>query len=172
MASLEKELYEPVRAALDREFASIGRSVVTETAATKGLGESIKALIPIGSDILFRFLNLKPDIIGYAERHDGRALFTVEVKPGKPTVKDIYQAKLYKELFGAGIGFLITSAPIPEELKRLIRNRPTILMSAEWHQFELLALGQFDLATGRFVDWIGSYSLEPNPFAHLSKLGL
>jgi hypothetical protein len=82
-----------------------------------------KALIPIGSDILFRFLNLKPDIIGYAERHDGRALFTVEVKQGKPTVKDIYQAKLYKELFGAGIGFLITSAPIPEELKRLIRNR-------------------------------------------------
>jgi hypothetical protein len=172
MPSLEKELYEPVRAALHREFASIGRGVVSETAASKGLGESIKALIPVGGDILFRFLSLKPDIIGYAQRRDGRELFTVEVKRGKATVRDIYQAKLYKELFGAGIGFLIVSGPIPEELKRLIRNRPTILMSAEWHEFELLALGQFDPATGEFADWVGSHSLDPSPFTHLSKLGL
>jgi len=42
----EKDLYEPVKAALDRSFASIGKITVIETAATKGLGESFKALIP------------------------------------------------------------------------------------------------------------------------------
>jgi hypothetical protein len=30
------------------------------------------------------------------------------------TIEDIYQAKLYKEVFGARYGFLITANPIPE----------------------------------------------------------
>jgi hypothetical protein len=56
MSIKEKELYEPVRAALERSFAAIGKTVVCETAATKGLGEPLKALIPPEKEILFSFL--------------------------------------------------------------------------------------------------------------------
>jgi len=36
-------------------------------------------------------------------------MFTVEVKDGRPTPSDIYQAKMYKEIYGATFGFLIVT---------------------------------------------------------------
>ena len=85
MAIKEKELYQPVRAALERSFAAIGERTVSETGATKGLGEPLNALIPPGLDILFRFLNRKPDIAGYVESNLGNVIFTAEVKRGSLT---------------------------------------------------------------------------------------
>ena len=37
-----------MKAAIERSFASIGKTIVCETAAPKGLGEALKALIPPG----------------------------------------------------------------------------------------------------------------------------
>lgn len=145
MAIKEKELYEPVRAALERSFAAIGTRTVSETGATKGLGEPLKALIPQGQEILFRFLNRKPDIVGYAENNQGNSIFTAEVKRNTLAVGDIYQPKMYKELFGATFGFLISTQPVPEELKRLLCRISIILMSAVDYTFHFLALARFDL---------------------------
>jgi hypothetical protein len=170
MSTKEKDLYEPVRAALERSFAAIGRTTVSETGATKGLGEPLKALIPPNLEILFRFLNRKPDIVGYAESKHGNQIFTAEVKRGSLTIQDIYQAKMYKELFGATFGFLIGTQPVPEELKRLLRNIPIILLSAGDYTFHFLALARFDLDTGTFSDWFQNYPQDTDPFTHLKKL--
>jgi hypothetical protein len=67
-----------------------------------------------------------------------------EVKRGGLTVQDIYQAKMYKELLGDTFGFLVGTKPIPEELKRLLRRIPIMLMSAGDYTFKFLALGRFD----------------------------
>ena len=170
MAIKEKELYEPVRTALERSFAAIGKKAVSETGATKGLGEPLKALIPPGLEILFRFLNRKPDIAGYVESNVGNVIFTAEVKRGSLTIQDIYQAKMYKELFGATFGFLIGTEPVAEELKRLLRNIPIILLSVGDHTFHFLALARFDLASGTFTEWFMNYPQETDPFAHLKSL--
>ena len=170
MSIKEKELYEPVRAALERSFTAIGKTTVSETGATKGLGEPLKALIPPGLEILFRFLNREPDIVGYAEGKLRNEIFTAEVKRGSLTIQDVYQAKMYKELFGATFGFLISTQPIKEELKRLLRNIPIILMSAGDYTFHFLALARFDLENGTFADWFAFQSQDSDPFTHLKSL--
>ncbi len=170
MAIMEKELYEPVRAALERSFAAIGKRTISETGATKGIGNPLKALIPPGLEILFRFLNRKPDIAGYVESNRGNQIFTAEVKRRSLTVQDIYQAKMYKELFGATFGFLIGTEPVAEELKRLLRNIPIILMSAGDYTYHFLALARFDLDSGAFTDWFMNSSETTDPFTHLKSL--
>ncbi len=169
MTVKEKELYEPVRGALERAFEGIGKRAVSETGATKGLGEQLKALIPQGQEILFRFLTRKPDIIGYVEGGLGNTIFTAEVKRGGLTVQDIYQAKMYKEMFGATFGFLVGTEPIPEELKRLLRRIPIMLMSAGDYTFNFLALARFDFESGAFTEWYANFQ-DADPFAHLKNL--
>lgn len=156
MTVKEKDLYEPVRAALERAFDRIGERAVSETGATKGLGEQLKALIPQGHEILFRFMMRKPDIVGYVEGRPEITIFIAEVKRGGLTVQDIYQAKMYKELLGATFGFLIGTEPIPEELKRLLRRIPIMLMSAGDYTFNFLALGRFDFESRAFTEWYAS----------------
>lgn len=170
MSKKEKELYEPVKYALERAFQSIGKHAVCETAATAGFGDQMKAVIPSGSEILFRYMNLRPDIAGIVEPAGITTMLTVEVKLGSPTIKDVYQAKLYKEVFGATLGFLIATGAIPEEMKRLCCLRPTILHSFDHYNFSLFAIGQFDPEARRFVDWLGTHSLDPDPFKHLNML--
>jgi len=170
MSAKEKDLYEPAKDALERAFASFGKRAVSETAASTGFGEQMKALVPSGSEILFRYMNLRPDIVGFVEPALLPTMFTVEVKLGSPTIRDVYQAKLYKEVFGATLGFLITTKPIPEELKRLFGIRQTILYSFDHYTFSLFAIGQFETESGVFVDWLGTHSLDSDPFKHLSKL--
>jgi hypothetical protein len=170
MSHKEKDLYQPVIAALDRSFSSINKDTFIETAATKGLGESFKALIPRGREIAFRFSNLQPDIVGYVKHSRGNDLFTVEVKRGSPTPRDIYQAKMYKELYGATFGFLIVTAPITVEIKRLVASIPIILMSAGDHTFNFLAIGCFDPNTREFTDWLTGPFIHIAPFNHLRRL--
>ena len=170
MSIKEKELYEPVRAALERSFAEIGKTIVSETRATRGLGEPLKALIPPGKEILFRFLNSKPDIAGYAVTDRGNQFFVAEVKRGVLTIQDVYQIKMYKEVFGATFGFLISTQPIMEELKRLLRTVPIVLLSVADYTFNFLALGQFDLEAGTFTDWFLNWPQDTDPFTHLKSL--
>jgi len=166
----EKELCEPVRAALELSFAAIGKKTFSETGATKGLGEPLKALIPQGLEIIFRYLNLKPDIIGYVETNRGKEIFTAEVKLGGLKVQDIYQAKMYREVYRATFGFLIGTQPVTEELKRLVRSLPNILHSSGDYTFNFLALARFDLESSTFTDWFASYGQGTDPFSHLEGL--
>ena len=83
----------------------------------------------------------------------------MEVKERIEKLDDIYQAKLYKEVFDAKYGFLITADPIPEEIKRLCRATVNILRSASDSTYRFLAIGQFDPENRQFVDWF-----EKDPF--------
>lgn len=155
----EKDLYEPIKVALENLLAGTGRSFHLEITATKGLSERLKASIPDGKEIVFTFLKKRPDLFGFLEGQYAHDLITVEVKEGAVKLEDIYQAKLYKEVLGAKCGFLITTGPILEEVKRLCRSTFDILRSAADSSYRFLAIGQFDKDTNEFVDWF-----EENPF--------
>jgi len=153
----EADLYNPVQQKLGERLSGRAPNFCLETTA-RGFSERIKAAIPPGREIVFNFLKWKPDIMGLVVREFQTDLITVEVKEKILKIDDIYQAKMYKEVLGARYGFLVTAAPIPEELKRLCGATPSILHSIEDSTFRFLAMAQFHL-TGGFIDWF-----EENPF--------
>lgn len=153
----EADLYDPVLRKLSEQFSGIGSSSYLETSA-KGFTEQIKAAIPPNRDILFKFLNRKPDILGFVAREYRKDFITVEIKEKSLKLDHVYQAKMYKEVFGARYGFLVTAAEIPEELKRLCKATPSILRSIDDGSFRFLAIARFFGGHG-FIDWF-----EENPF--------
>src|SRR5438876_965860 len=97
----EADLYNPVEAKLAEQLSAVAANFYLETGAAKGFSETVKAAIPSGREIIFSFLGRRPDIIGYVSREYAKDLITVEVKEKTLTIEDIYQAKMYKEVFGA-----------------------------------------------------------------------
>jgi hypothetical protein len=165
----EAELYEPIMSCLRGSFAAVGKSVHLEIAATKGLSEKVKRAIPMGKEIVFSFLRQhRPDIIGVIEGEGVlNPLVIVEVKAKSLTLDDVYQAKQYKEVLEARGGILVTVHPIPEDLRRLCAQNWDILCSASDSAYKFLAICQFDIAPGKFIDWF-----RDNPFQreHFWKL--
>ncbi|GAH95239.1 unnamed protein product, partial [marine sediment metagenome] len=79
---------------------------------------------------VFSFLRTaSPDLTGFvlkngvdistASRLDVESFITVEVKPTRITLQDIYQAKMYGDLFYAKYALLISPEIIGEEIRRL-----------------------------------------------------
>ena len=154
----EADWYDAIQNKLGEQFSGVVDNLHLDTGAAKGFSETVKAAIPASREIVFSFLRRRPDIIGYVSREHAKDLITVEVKEKSLTIEDIYQAKMYKELFGARYGFLITVSPIPEALKRLCKQTYSILHSADDDIYRFLAIAQFHRAGG-FIEWF-----EENPF--------
>jgi len=154
----ETSLYDPVQKKLGEMLSGRVDKFYLETGASRGFSETIKAAIPSGREILFNFMRRRPDLLGLVETEYQKDLITVEVKERSLKIDDLYQAKMYKEVFGARYGFLITAAPIPEELRRLCKTTPAILHSVDDWIIRFLAIAQFHPAGG-FIDWV-----EENPF--------
>ncbi len=123
------------------------------------MSEALTPNIPQHREIVFAFLKKRPDLFGVVEREYSRDLITVEVKERIQKLDDIYQAELYKEVFEARYGFLITIEPIPEKMKRLCKNTRDILRSAGDSIYRFLVIGYFDKEARQFVEWF-----EENPF--------
>ena len=155
----EANFYQPIKDKLEELFVAKGKQPYLEITATKGLSEKLKQKIPQNREIVFVFLKKKPDLFGFIEGQYSNDLITVEIKERIEKLDDIYQAKLYKEVFDAKYGFLITIEPIPEEIKRLCRNTFNILRSSGDDTYRFLAIGQYDKESSKFADWF-----EKNPF--------
>lgn len=155
----EADFYEPIKKGLEELLASKGKSFYLEVTAARRLSEKLKGKLPQGREIVFTFLKKRPDLLGFVEGQYSSNFITVEVKEQVKKLDDIYQAKLYKEVFDARYGFLITTAPIPEEMKRLFNCTFSILHSSADSIYGFLVIGHFDQTKGQFVDWY-----EKNPF--------
>lgn len=126
----EKELYEPIKRYLIEAFRKKFGNCYLEVTAKGIFNERLKRVVR--DDIIFSFLGKKasPDLTGYIHRngtnwtvvqssYDIQDYITVEIKGGKITIQDVYQAKMYGDLFQAKYALLISPKPIPEEIKRL-----------------------------------------------------
>jgi hypothetical protein len=155
----EADFHQPIKERLEELLTARKRRFYLEVTAEKGLSEKLTGRIPQHREIVFAFLKKRPDLCGFVEGQNSCDFITVEVKKRIEKLDDIYQAKLYKEVFQARYGFLITTEPIPEEVKRLCRNTPDILRSTGDSIYRFLAIGHFDTETRQFADWF-----EENPF--------
>jgi hypothetical protein len=128
----EQALYEPIARYLENGLSLYGRC---EMYVTKSIiPRAVKARLDKDSLFYVRVEKLKPDIMGfYQPKPSGRhwahiapGLIIVEVKEGPLKLKDIYQAKMYSEVFGSFNTFLISRNPVPVELERFLVEHPYI----------------------------------------------
>lgn len=128
----ERELYEPIREYLAKSFTQKFGTCFLEITAEGVFSSTLKSVVR--HDIIFYFLRKKaPDLAGFIARKQSEWVassvpsivqdyITVEIKKDKITLEDIYQAKMYGDLFQAKYALLISPERIPEEIKRLDQN--------------------------------------------------
>lgn len=129
---LEKDIYEPIREYLTKSFTQKFGNCFLEITAEGVFSSTLKTVVR--HDIVFYFLRKKaPDLVGFIARKQSewdasfvpgivQDYITVEIKRNKITLEDIYQAKMYGDLFQAKYALLISPERIPEEIKRLDQN--------------------------------------------------
>jgi len=123
-SSLEKDLYWRVKAVLETMFSEKFGFCYLETTSEGTFSDSLKDQVQ--HDIIFSFIrktrgggHVSPDLTGYVRHNGGKDFITVEVKNEKLILDDVYQAKMYADLFSAKYGLLISTDPVPSELKKL-----------------------------------------------------
>src|SRR2546426_2071192 len=143
----EASLYQGVKSGFERLFKHKFDNCYLEITAEGKFSPSLKAKVPPNLDIVFSFLRRNyPDITGFIQTNLGTNEFiTIEVKKDPLTLDDVIQGRAYADLFLARYGILISTDPLPEELKRLhkatnILNRQlpdktnSPLFLAEWNR--------------------------------------
>lgn len=127
----ERELYKPLKEYLERVFKKKFGNCYLEITANGVFSSTLKRVVR--HDIIFSFLGKKasPDLTGFihmkgsnwATALEGPSIvkdfITVEIKRGNITIQDIYQAKMYGDLFQAKYALLISPEGPTEEIRRL-----------------------------------------------------
>lgn len=137
----EEELYEPIRRYLVRMLKRRFSNTHLEITHRGNYSETLKHLVR--HDIVFAFLQKAlPDLTGFvlkdnvnvrvARSSDVRFYITVEVKPGKLELDDIFQAKKYGDLFYAKYALLISTYPVGEEIRRLHERLYILYRYRKW----------------------------------------
>jgi hypothetical protein len=157
-AKPEKDLYEPVRRELTEKFSVSGK-IYLEVSADGKISETVKEKLDDVSLHIINFERVKPDLIGFLriETRTGRSAgyyqdekIVAEVKNEQVGIADIIQTKAYAEVFDARHAFLISSEPIPEEVKRFVKMKPGLLHYAGG--YGEIKLVQFDKDRETFID--------------------
>jgi hypothetical protein len=156
----ERRLYPRAKRALTKYLRQGDDQIailLEETA--EGFSEGAKALLPYNILFLLNNREARPDLFGHIgpDCRDSYGvsdfLLTAEVKDHAPTLGDVYQAKLYGELFSVPVA-LIISTKLPEErLRRLLIERPELLSySAGYQRLYMCCFSQQDETLDR---WLG-----------------
>lgn len=131
--SSERELYQPVRKALEKYFCEEAEECFFEVTADK-VGERVEEKLADEVLFLIRKREFRPDIMGYVRVPIGLGIFffsefrvVVEVKDGKPSVNDLFQVKKYGELYDAAISILVSTDKPEQRFLRLLERKPTLL---------------------------------------------
>lgn len=183
----EKRLYEPIREALKRKFSTTYLPYF-EISAEGKISDVVKETLDDVCLHIIDFESVKPDIIGFLVPRTGGVFDTmneltgrirgnptsekivVEVKDERLLISHLIQTKMYAEVFGASYAFLITTRPIPEQIKRFDKMKPELLSYGKGRK---LILGRFDEnTTSRMPDFDASSWYPPlsTPFPPFSDL--
>ena len=98
----EQALYEPILKALKSIFSCSGECYLEVTGKPRKFSDKLQEIF---DDVTLYLINIEgffPDITGFVKQHGSIKIITVEVKPDKPMIKDIFQAKNYAQIFNAG----------------------------------------------------------------------
>ena len=161
----EEQLYEPIKIALQKElekFVGTEGKVHLEVTANGRFSEDLKEALDDRALGILRVERFSPDLTGFVQRRDStlRDLITVEIKPDKIKINHIYRAKLYADVLNARYGLLVSPRKIPEEIRRFVADRYSILYRSSGP----LIIAQFDRASSKFEFDKKIHSTIPEPF--------
>lgn len=146
----EKALYQPVKNFLHGHFSATFGNCHLEITASGQFEESLKRVMR--HDIIFSFLGRKasPDLVGFIRDEYGiKDYIVTEIKRGRITLQDVYQTKMYGDLFAAKHSLLISPVPVPEEIKRLHKS---LFILNRFMQGWMVCIGEWNEVTDRIVD--------------------
>lgn len=146
----EDRLYEPVRNCLQKEFVQFGECEFEIT--EKNITEKAKAWLDDAALFFIRVEKKLPDLIGRFKPDPSKSppygfyegLIIAEVKNVRPTIKGIFQTKLYAEVFDAPYAFLISSKEMMEEMRRFLSKRYLLL---SYGAYRRVYIAKFDVTT-------------------------
>jgi len=166
MPKKEEPLYEPIRRALERVFSCLGECHL-EITADKRFSDKLKKQFSKDTLYIIRVEGFFPDLTGFVKTQYGSELITVEIKPENITIKDIFQAKEQAEMFDAKYALLVSPKTTPEEIRRFVKDRSSIL---NFLYNRRVVIAQFNEPTEEFETGIELYygSL-PEPFQSHEK---
>ncbi len=129
----EEDLYEPIKKTLQEKFSVIGECHLEVTASK--IGEEIKQLLDDQAVFILENEKKKPDLMGYVSTvcqsaSENKRLIVVEVKSDALRLNNIYQVKLYAEMFPAHYAFLISPRGFNEVHRRFLKVRRSLLSFA------------------------------------------
>lgn len=157
----EEHLYEPIKNTLWDIFLSAALDCYLEV-TDKGLSNKLQRSLDDFALFYIKIDKQYPDITGFVKTSYGKEIITVEVKRRIRKINDFFQAKRYGEVFNAKYSFLISSDPMPEQIRRFIKKRSAIYYYS--YQKQLL-IAQFDETIQEFkVDKELYYGTLPEPF--------
>lgn len=126
----ERELYEPIKEYLIEAFTEKFGNCHLEITANGVFSDRLQKVVR--QDIIFAFLGKKasPDLTGFVHSKGSELVLayspsivqdfiTVEIKAERVSIQDVYQAKMYGDLFQAKYALLISPEVIPEKMRRL-----------------------------------------------------
>lgn len=134
MSSVERNLYSGVKRALTAYLRQGDDQIAIMLEITADeFPERIKALLQSNVLYLLNSKEARPDLFGHigpdCTKAYGRKDFvmTVEVKPGTPTIHDVFQARKYGELYWAPVALLVSTEFPEERLQRFLKERLDLL---------------------------------------------
>ncbi|TET07918.1 MAG: hypothetical protein E3J86_11760 [Candidatus Thorarchaeota archaeon] len=126
----EEELYDPILVLLRERFRAKGNCRLERT--DRQIPDDIKKGLDNVALLSLRAERMLPDLMGYLDvkglifTRESR-LIVVEIKSDALTLKDLYQVKMYAEVFQAYYAFLISPNGFQEERRRVIIDTPELL---------------------------------------------
>ena len=146
----ERALYEIIMEALKEKFLKRFHNIRLEVTSDGKFSDTLKGKFDEAS-LYFIAQHKYPDLMGFVLENSSEYFITVEIKDEKPKIDHIYEAKMYAELFKAKYGFLISTEPLPEEIKRLKRLRDTLFKHEGW-AYQQVICGEFGKDAKRLLD--------------------
>ena len=160
-AAKEESLYEPILKVLKRVFSCLGECHL-EITADKRFTNKLKRQFSKDTLYIIKVEGFFPDITGFVKMQYTTDLITVEVKAESLKIKDIFQAKEQAEIFDAKYALLVSPKTIPEEIRRFVNDRWSILNYLDRRR---VVIAQFNEATEEFeIDKELYYGSLPEPF--------
>ena len=156
----EESLYEPIMKALKRVFSCLGECHLEISA--KGFSNKVKKAFDDVALYMITVERFFPDISGFVKTKYSTDIITVEVKPEKPMIKDVFQTKDYAQIFNAKYSILVSPKAISEERRRLILKRRELISR---YGREPVVIARFDKVMEEFeIDEELYYGSLPEPF--------
>lgn len=156
----EERLYEPVRQSIWNLFSKLGKTHIEIPGRTKKFSpELMRKFENVSLNIIDRE-EFYPDLMGFVQTtgYPAYSLIVCEVKDEALKLRDIMQARNYGVIFGVQYDLLVSSEPLPEQIRRLYLDKRLFLgrFAEEWGKNVRIAL--FDESEKKTIgsSWVPS----------------